>query len=225
MNSSFMPAGFRWRFADRTAAVCRGFTLIELLVVIAIISLLAALIAPAVMSSMARAYEASCRSNQRQIAMAMMMSADDNNGYFPSVGSLGESYFGRQDVLLKSLEGSLAEDYRIWFCPHAVKKEKASPVSEFADKRIGYFYWAWSLENGAPAAIRPESPENIWMIQGWNRDLGQLVLLTDHFRDKAYWSINDDWQYHGNGVEVPLSQPGTLAVMGDGSVQKIAPRP
>ena len=38
-------------------------------------------------------------------------------------------------------------------------------------------------------------------------------------------SLPEDWQFHAESVEKSLSEPGTLAVMGDGSVQKIAPRP
>ena len=209
----------------RTPLSTRGFTLIELLVVIAIIALLAAMIMPAVMSALTRAYEVNCRNNLRQIAIALIARADDSDGYFPTVASLGESYFGKQTVLLNAMSGSLATDHKIWFCPHAVKQEKINPETEFADQRIGYFYWAWTLSGGTIAAIRPESVDNIWKIQGWNTNLNQVVLLTDHFRDKAFWPIDEDWQYHGANLETPLSQAGTLAVMGDGSVQKIAPRP
>ncbi len=204
----------------------RGFTLVELLVVIAIIAILSALIIPSVMTSITKAYEVTCRNNQRQIAMALIMKADDSGGYFPTVSNIGESYSGKQTVLLNSLSDSIGQDYNVWFCPHTVKTEKINAQSEFTDKRIGYFYWAWTIVgNGAITAIRPESQENIWMIQRWNTNLNQLVLLTDQFKDKAYWPINDDWQYHAGNVETPLSQAGTLAVMGDGSVQKIAPRP
>ena len=62
------------------------FTLIELLVVIAIIAILAAMLLPALAKARAKAREASCKSNQKQIALGSMMYADDSNGHFPKAG-------------------------------------------------------------------------------------------------------------------------------------------
>ncbi|MBN2713351.1 MAG: prepilin-type N-terminal cleavage/methylation domain-containing protein [Planctomycetes bacterium] len=61
----------------------KAFTLVELLVVIGIITVLAALLLPALRNAMDSARKVDCMSRMKQIHMGFSYYLDDNNGYFP----------------------------------------------------------------------------------------------------------------------------------------------
>jgi prepilin-type N-terminal cleavage/methylation domain-containing protein/prepilin-type processing-associated H-X9-DG protein len=83
----FVPnVSFGWRCGGRKPAV--GFTLVELLVVIAIIAILAALLLPALSSARSRAQALSCLNNQKQLAVACILYADESGDRLPY--NLGE---------------------------------------------------------------------------------------------------------------------------------------
>jgi prepilin-type N-terminal cleavage/methylation domain-containing protein len=71
------------QLAIRSVRARSGFTLIELLVVIAIIAILAAILFPVFAKAREKARQSSCLNNQRQIAVAILMYAQDHDEEMP----------------------------------------------------------------------------------------------------------------------------------------------
>ena len=97
----------------------RGFTLIELLVVIAIIAILAAMLRPALSPSPCYGPSDVCRSNQKQIALSVLIYAADWKDKTPNLDELP----GNDGPAALAL---LATDYlptpRTFICPSVVKQ-------------------------------------------------------------------------------------------------------
>lgn len=74
-------------YYKRSNDIIHGFTLIELLVVVAIISVLVALLLPALTSARDAARTAVCSANQKQIGTAILTYANDYHDSFPTTGN------------------------------------------------------------------------------------------------------------------------------------------
>jgi prepilin-type N-terminal cleavage/methylation domain-containing protein len=192
-----------------------AFTLVELLVVMAIIAILSALLFPAITAARARAYDADCTSNLKQIGAALYMYASGpGNGYFPKPAT--ESYTG--EILTNTLTEYIPVGSPVWTCKRYAKEKGILPGSSNS-----YFYWAWDLSGATTYPIDTSAVSNRWMSKGLATNLPGIVLASDPFEGSPL-TANPAIQYHsGSSVSAPLTKPGTIVVISGGSTFRISP--
>lgn len=112
----------------QTAARCSGknhaFTLIELLVVIAIIAILAAILFPVFAQAREKARIATCQSNLKQFALAILMYSDDNDEGMPNayksaylVGPLTSQLTGKPEAGVAYEIMPYVKSQGVFLCP------------------------------------------------------------------------------------------------------------
>ncbi len=152
-----------------TGNAARAFTLIELLVVISIISLLIAILLPALAGARQAAQAINCSSNLRQITISTQYYVNDNH-YYPTQFYDGSSANNMWWVPNRLRQMEYIKSYGVWHCP-------SNPDG------MGYDDWYRDQDNPHPKFPDPAKwpPNFTHHSYGYNPEMFTVVKYWGYY--------------------------------------------
>jgi prepilin-type N-terminal cleavage/methylation domain-containing protein/prepilin-type processing-associated H-X9-DG protein len=226
---------------SNTGRAKRGFTLIELLVVIAIIAILAAILFPVFAQARAKARQATCQSNLRQLGLAQLMYIQDYDETFPFAGWRPNDQYSNDGTWdWQNTTAKYIKTKGLFRCPSSTDlDEQPNPqVYAWDLNPVSYLMNNQLARNRQPVTdATVQDPANIWMVLDGHSDWGGYQGVDWLGRVNTNWMIEDStfgsdsslvdgWlSWQGFTWGLPRHQGGTQICYADGHVKFIKTAP
>lgn len=200
------------------------FTLIEMLIVVAVISILAAMMLPALNGALETSRRAACLNNQRAMYLAFCGYADDNHGFVvPGHASeLGATYKYLWYDLLNPYFGVGDQLQQLLLCPSDTTLYRGNTAAGYWNKWMSYGINVWKVSWHCQGTAKMDDVGRCGVYQ---RLLsipapGKQILFSDaagygggYGTESTYRFWIDRWAYYPN----PCHSLGMMYVKLDGS--------
>jgi prepilin-type N-terminal cleavage/methylation domain-containing protein/prepilin-type processing-associated H-X9-DG protein len=191
-----------------------GFTLIELLVVIAIIAILAAILFPVFAKAREKARQSSCLNNQRQIAVAILMWAQDHDEMLPDSSNVWPEINVDRNILMCPTKGKKVANayiYNNWCSSKSLGEieeptdtmltadgQHAATTSPLTFDNVGYTFFDVDLRHSNKAVAtyvdgHVAISDTLYESFAFVEDFSSFVNGTGNTLDFVNGALINDW--------------------------------